>query len=102
MNTETMIQLIAIILGSNWIGSMLMEIYKSKKKKKTPAEIILKSLARNHLLQAAERYKEQGYINNEEYDDIFEEFDAYEKLNGNGRVRREYREGGDVRSLPVR
>lgn len=102
MNAETILQLIAIILGSNWVGSMLMEVYKSKKKKKTPAEVILKALARNHLLTAAERYKNQGYINDEEYEDIFEEFDAYEKLNGNGRVRREYGEGGELRTLPVK
>lgn len=102
MNAETILQLIAIILGSNWVGSMLMEVYKSKKKKKTPAEVILKALARNHLLMAAERYKNQGYINDEEYEDIFEEFDAYEKLNGNGRVRREYGEGGELRTLPVK
>ena len=56
MNAEMIIQLIAIILGSNWIGSMLMEVYKTKKKKKTPAEIILKSLARSHLLQSADYY----------------------------------------------
>ena len=102
MSTEFIIQLIAIILGSNWIGSMLMEIYKTKKKKKTPAEIILKSLARSHLLQAAGRYQEQGYIDAEEYDDIFEEYKAYKDLDGNGRVRREYDEGGELRSLPVR
>lgn len=102
MNTEMILQLIAVILGSNWLGTMLMEIYKTKKKKKTPAEIILKALARNHLLMAAERYKAQGYINDEEYEDIFEEYEAYEDLNGNGRVGREYGEGGELHSLPVK
>lgn len=79
-----------------------MEIYKTKSKRKTPAEIILKALARAHLLQCAERYKEQGYIDSDEYDDIFEEFNAYRGLNGNGRVRREYDEGGEIHKLPVR
>ena len=102
MNTETVIQLIAIILGSNWIGSLLMEYYKHKKKKKTPAEIILKSLSRSHLLQCANRYKTQGYIDAEEYDDIFEEFKAYVDLDGNGRVNREYGDGGELKSLPIR
>lgn len=102
MNTETAIQLIAIILGSNWLGSMLMEIYKTKKKKKTPAEIILKSLSRVHLLQNAERYKTQGYIDAEEYDDIFEEYEAYRDLDGNGRVKKEYGDGGELKSLPVK
>lgn len=102
MNYETILTLIGIVLGSNWLGQFLMEIYKSKKKKKTPAEIILKSLSRSHLLQCANRYMEQGYIDSEEYDDIFEEYDAYEKLDGNGRVKREYGEGGELRSLPVR
>ena len=102
MTTEVIIELIAIILGSNWVGSMLMEIYKTKKKKKTPAEIILKSLSRAHLLQCANRYKEQGFIDSEEYDDIMEEYKAYEDLDGNGRVKREYGEGGELHSLPVR
>lgn len=102
MNTETIIQLIAIILGSNWVGSLLMEFYKSKKRKKTPAEIILKSLSRSHLLTCATRYKNQGYIPSEEYDDIFEEYKAYVDLDGNGRVKREYGEGGELRSLPVK
>lgn len=102
MNTETIVTLVGIILGSNWLGSFLMELYKSKKKKKTPAEIILKSLSRSHLLQCASRYVEQGYIDTEEYDDIFEEYEAYIDLDGNGRVQREYGEGGEVRSLPVR
>lgn len=102
MSYETILTLIGIVLGSNWLGQFLMEIYKGKTKKRTPSEIILKSLARSHLLLCAKRFKEQGYIPADEYEDIFEEFDAYEKLSGNGLVRREYSEGGDVRSLPVK
>ena len=102
MTIETVLQIAAIVLGSNWIGQFLLEWYKTKSKKKTPAEIILKSLARSHLLQMADRFKKQGYIDAEEYDGIFEEFDAYDKLGGNGRVKREYGEGGEVRKLPVK
>ena len=102
MKAEIMIQIVALILGSNWLGQFLIEYYKSKKKKKTPAEVILKCLSRRDLLAQAERYKEQGYIDKDEYDDVFEEFKAYEALNGNGRVKREYGEGGAVYSLPVK
>lgn len=102
MNYETILTLIGIVLGSNWLGQFLMELYKSKTKKKTPSEVILKALARNHLLQRAERYHSIGYIPSDEYDDIIEEFEAYEKLNGNGRVAREYGEGGSLRSLPIK
>ena len=102
MSYETILTLIGIVLGSNWLGQFLMEVYKSKKKKKTPAEIILKSLSRSHLLMKAEQYKDQGYIPSEEYDDIFEEYKAYIDLDGNGRVKREYGEGGELRSLPVK
>ena len=100
MNAETILQLIAIVLGSNWVGSMLLEVYKTKRKKKTPAEIILKCLSRNHLLQSADRYKQQGYIDAEEYDDIMEEYKAYIDLEGNGRVKREYEE--ELKKLPVK
>lgn len=102
MNTENMIQIIALILGSNWLGQFVVEYYKSKKKKKTPAELILKALSRRDLLAQAERYKKQGYIDSEEYDDVFEEFNAYEALGGNGRVKREYGEGGTLQTLPVK
>lgn len=100
MNTDTVIQLIAIVLGSNWVGSMLLELYKQKKKKKTPAEIILKCISRSHLLQTAERYKAQGFIDADEYDDIFEEYKAYSDLDGNGRVKREYE--GELKKLPIK
>lgn len=102
MNTQNMIEIIALILGSNWLGQFLIELWRAKKKKKTPAEVILKCLSRRDLLAQAERYKEQGYIDKDEYDDVFEEFKAYEALNGNGRVKREYGEGGAVYSLPVK
>jgi len=102
MNTETIITLIGIVLGSNWLGQFLMEWYRSKSKKKTPSEIVLKALCRNHLLGRADYYHEIGYIPSDEYDDIQEEYQAYEKLNGNGRVAREYGEGGALKSLPIR
>ena len=102
MNTENMVEIIALILGSNWLGQFLIVLWRTKKKKKTPAEVILKCLSRRDLLAQAERYKKQGYIDADEYDDVFEEFKAYEALDGNGRVKREYGEGGAVCSLPVK
>lgn len=102
MNYETILTLIGIVLGSNWLGNFLVELYKSKSKKKTPSEVILKALCRNHLLNRADYYHEIGYIPSEEYDDIFEEYKAYIDLDGNGRVKREYGEGGELRSLPVK
>ena len=102
MNYETILTLIGIVLGSNWLGNFLMEIYKTKRKKKFPTEVILKALARNHLLSRADYYHEIGYIPSDEYDDIIEEYEAYEKLNGNGRVAREYGEGGALKSLPIK
>lgn len=102
MNTETILTLIGIVLGSNWLGQFLTEWYRNKKKKKTPAEIILKCISRSHLLMTAERYKEQGFINADEYDDVMEEFKAYEALDGNGRVARYYGETGELHSLPVK
>lgn len=102
MDYETMITIAGIVLGSNWLGQFLMEIYKSKSKKKTPSEIVLKALCRSHLLQRANYYHEIGYIPSDEYDDIKEEYDAYEKLDGNGRVAREFGENGKLKSLPVK
>ena len=83
MTDVNIIQLIGIIAGSNALWQFLMEVYKAKKKKKTPAETILKSLSRVHLLESAEEYHKLGYIPKEDYDDIYEEYDAYAALNGN-------------------
>lgn len=102
MNTETIITLFGIFLGSNALWQFFLELYKSQSKKKTPSEIVLKALCRNHLLTRANYYQEVGYIPADEYDDIKEEFEAYEKLGGNGRVAREYGEGGSLKNLPVR
>lgn len=102
MNWEVLTQIALVVLGSNWVGQFLIEVYKTKSKKKTPAEIILKCLSRKHLLDSAEEYKAQGYIPADEYDDVFEEYNAYVKLKGNGRVEREYGENGELRKLPVK
>ncbi len=102
MDYETILTLIGIVLGSNWLGQFLMEIYKQKTKKREPTGIVLKALCRSHLLTRADYYHEIGYIPSDEYDDIKEEFEAYEKLGGNGRVAREYGEGGALKSLPIK
>lgn len=102
MTTENILTLIAVILGSNWLGQLLMELYKTHSKKKTPTEIILKALSRNHLLLSAEKYHNQGFIPKDEFDDVYEEYRAYKALNGNGRVDREFGQDGDLASLPVR
>lgn len=103
MSVEIIITLIGIVLGSNWLGQFLMEVYRAKSKKKTPSEIILKALSRSHLLQRADYYHELGYIPKDEYDDIYEEFEAYSDLKGNGRVLREYdKKEGLLKDLPVK
>lgn len=85
---EQMLQLIAIILGSNWLGSFLMELYKSKTKKKTPTQIIIRALARRDLLKTADDYMDKGYIPSDEYDDFAKEYKAYTDLKGNGKVEK--------------
>lgn len=99
---ENLLALFAVVMGSNWLGQFLTEVYKSKSKKKSPVEIILKALSRNHLLASADRYHEAGYIPKDEYDDIYEEYRAYRALDGNGRVEREFGKDGELTSLPVK
>ncbi len=102
MTDVNIMQLIGIIVGSNALWQFLAEVYRAKKKKKGPTETILKSLSRVHLLESAEEYHEMDYIPKDEYDDIYEEYDAYEALGGNGRVFREYdKKTGRLKDLPV-
>lgn len=65
-----------------------MEVYKSKTKKKTPIEVIIRALARRDLLSSAEDYIADGFIPSDEYDDFINEYQAYRNLNGNGKVER--------------
>ena len=97
--TEQTIQLIAIVMGSSWLGQLLMEVYKNKTKKKTPVEVIIRALARRDLLTTANDYLEQGYIPSDEYDDFEKEYKAYIDLKGNGKVKRLVAE---ALKLPIR
>lgn len=88
MDTETLITLAGIIMGSNWLGQFLMKVYESKTNKKTPIEVIICALARRDLLKTADDYLDQGYIPSDEYDDFVKEYKAYKDLGGNGKVEK--------------
>ena len=88
MSTETIITLVGIVLGSNWLGQFLTKVYENKSKKKTPVEVIIRALARRDLLKSADDYIDQGYIPSDEYDDFVNEYKAYKALDGNGKVEK--------------
>lgn len=88
MTTENIITLIGILLGSNVLGNFLVEVYRSKSKKKTPIEVIIRALARRDLLKTADDYIEEGFIPSDEYDDFMNEYKAYKDLDGNGKVEK--------------
>ena len=97
--SDMTLQLIALVLGSSGLGQFLIEVYKTKKKKKTPIEVIIKALARRDLLISANDYIEQGYIPADEYEDFMNEYKAYHDLDGNGKVERFVAE---ATKLPIR
>ena len=74
---EQMLQLIAIILGSNWLGSFLMELYKSKTKKKNMTrlkkrkEFMENNHNLNHNIKMKEFMNRRIYIKKKKVNRIF-------------------------------
>ena len=86
MTIEQILELIAIVLGSNWLGAFLLELYKNKKKKKSPLERMILSLGRDRLLFNAKVYIKMGGIPEDEYESFSQMFQDYAALHGNSTV----------------
>lgn len=98
MTWEGAIALIGLVLGSNWVGTLLLEIYRQKKKKKTPQEKMLLALCRDRILSLAKKYIELGGIPEDEYDNYKLLLESYLAGGGNSTVAKI---GGSADSLPI-
>lgn len=86
MTIQHIIELIAIVMGSNWLGSFLLQILQEHKKKKTPLEEMILALGRDRLLYLAKKYRDG--IPADEYENFYAMFTAYLKLGGNSQVKK--------------
>lgn len=99
MSTEMILTLVGIVLGSNWLGNILLEVYKNKKKKKSPLEKMVLSLGRDKLLCLSKQYIRNGYIPEDEFYTFDKLGEAYIDLGGNSLVKKKYEE---AKALPVK
>lgn len=99
MNDHT-IELIAIVFGSQWLGTLLNNIYqdRKKKKKKTPTENMVMALVRDKLLFLSKKYLKVGGIPEDEVATFRELYDAYDEAGGNTDVKEK---GGRASKLPI-
>ena len=85
---ENIITIVVVVLGSNWFGSILKDMYDARRKKKKPSEQMLLALGRRQLLQDAKTYIRLEEIPEDEYEVFVEQFKAYQAMNGNSTVKR--------------
>lgn len=99
MNLTEVLSLIAIILGSNWLGSLIVEIYKNRKKRLSPFEKLVMAMGRDRLLMLSKSYLSKGFIPDDEYESFHEMGQSYLDLGGNSQVKHRYEE---ALKLPVK
>ena len=92
MSTETIITLIGIVTGSSWLGQLILEVYKSHRKKRTPLEELTLAIGRRNLLELCKKYLKHGSIPEDEYEAFTKLGEAYLKMGGNSRVKKLYQE----------
>lgn len=86
MNDHT-IELIAIVVGSNGLWTLINNIYINKRKKRTPVEDMVLALVRDKLLFLSKKYIKMGGIPEDELPTFNELYRSYKEDNGNSNVR---------------
>lgn len=97
MSTEVVVQLLAIVLGSNVIAELIREWIKTRKKE-SPEQIALRALCEDRLgvllrdwLHADERSATDWKI-------IEGLYKGYEALAGNGEIKILYKEASEIKT----
>lgn len=98
---EQIIELIAIVFGSQWFGLLLNNVYQDrrKKKKRTPVEEMVLALVRERLLILSKKYIQLGGIPEDEVATFKELYKAYTADVRNNTNVREL--GGRAEKLPI-
>lgn len=72
---------------------------KTKRKKKTPQDLMLLAIGRDLLLQRSKTYDKCGFIPEDEYESFKSLGDAYVGMGGNSLVKKRYNQ---AKELPVK
>ncbi len=86
---EHLIEIIAIIFGSQGVWTLLNNVYqdRKKRKKKTPVESMVLALVRDKLLALSKYYIKRGGIPEDEVSTFKELYKAYIESGGNTNVK---------------
>lgn len=86
---EHLIEIIAIIFGSQGVWTLINNVYqdRKKRKKKTPVESMVLALVRDKLLTLSKYYIKRGGIPEDEVSTFKELYKAYIEAGGNTNVR---------------
>ena len=96
---ENLVAIAVAVLASNWFGTVVKDWLDSKKKKKKPADEMLLALGRRQLLTDAKTYIRLEEIPEDEYDAFKAQYDAYQNMGGNSKVKKLCEE---ALKLPIR
>ncbi|MBE6016732.1 MAG: hypothetical protein E7233_03845 [Lachnospiraceae bacterium] len=97
---EHLIEIIAVVFGSQGLWTLINNVYqeRKKKKKKTPFELMVLALVREKLLYLSKQYIKMGGIPEDEVSAFKELYKSYIEAGGNTNVK----ELGDRAStLPI-
>jgi hypothetical protein len=92
---QTVITILVTILASNGFWAFLQ--YRSNHK--GTQAMILRAMAHDRIVYLGKLYIHDGYITQDEYENLYEMFEPYTKLGGNGGAKRIMKE---VDKLPIR
>lgn len=88
MNTEILIAIISSVFASTGMWTLLNNIYQAKKKTKTVEEKAVKALLHDKLYYLCEKHITNGYITQDEYENLIYLYEPYKELGGNGTCKK--------------
>ena len=97
---EHLVEIIAIVFGSQGLWVLINNVYQERKKKKekTPSERMVLALVREKLLRLSKKYIKNGGIPEDEVSTFKELYKTYIESGGNTNVK----ELGDrAKNLPI-
>lgn len=84
--------IVLAIFASTGFWAFIQKVYDSRKKRKTPQDLMLLALGRDRLLYLSKKYLGMHYIPDDEYESFKDMGEAYIALDGNSKVKRKYLE----------
>lgn len=98
--SETVITIIVAVFASGGFWAFLQNWLLNRSKAKSSEQKLILGLAFRQIIELCEYYIQRGYIDTEEYKEIYHYlFEPYQAMGGNGTAQRMINE---VSALPIR